>query len=135
VEIVFCLVSIAVIRRLSVGGGVLVFRLRFILCAEFFKFSRFSDTPSFRGAMFFDHISYLMVVITFMVCIARIVSRCKDVYVGEKSGRSVRRKLGLETAVVSVTIRARLVFCVRNIFLFFFFFEFSLIPTFWLILG
>jgi len=80
----------------------------------------------------FDEISILMIILTFLVLVSCLVRRCKDF----KSRKEISERNSLEIGerVLAICLRRMLFFYVRNWIDFYFFFEASLMPTFWLII-
>ncbi len=78
-----------------------------------------------------DFFGFLIVGLVVLVLILRLVSIAKEVCFGGK----IPVKEGIEIPTVLVSAVCVVVFCAANWIDFFFFFEFSLVPTLWLILG
>uniref|UniRef100_UPI00315C5BCB NADH dehydrogenase subunit 4 n=1 Tax=Glauconome virens TaxID=457868 RepID=UPI00315C5BCB len=80
-----------------------------------------------------DLLSVLMVLMVVAVLVLSLSSMVKEVSFGKND--EMKEKKGIEIPTVLVSVVSIMVFMVSSWMDFFFFFEFSLIPTLWLILG
>nr|QLY89534.1 NADH dehydrogenase subunit 4 [Dreissena polymorpha] len=120
------------------SGGALILSMSLPLLS--FMFFSMSSSPVMfcDGFFLLDYLSVLMVVMSFFVIMSSLVSSCKDLYFSEKVLQKNALKLlsfGFEGAVLTVFTCCVGVFCSKNIFCFYLFFELSLLPTLWLILS
>nr|YP_010121804.1 NADH dehydrogenase subunit 4 [Callista chinensis]QRE83911.1 NADH dehydrogenase subunit 4 [Callista chinensis] len=80
-----------------------------------------------------DQLSVLMVVLCFIVLSISLIGSCKDLKLNKDySDRSGESMVEL---VILISLGSMVFFCLSTWMDFYFFFEFSLIPTFWLILS
>nr|AKE36667.1 NADH dehydrogenase subunit 4 [Meretrix lamarckii] len=79
-----------------------------------------------------DQLSYILVVMCFLVFATSLVSSCKElkfnVFLTERNG------VGMVEMVILISLGSIIFFSLSSWMDFYFFFEFSLVPTFWLIL-
>lgn len=74
--------AVALLRsRFVLGGGVGVCGLRLVLLRGFIGFRTFTNMSFVCGGVVADQLSYIIVLITLIVSIARLVSSCKNLFV------------------------------------------------------
>nr|ANP25572.1 NADH dehydrogenase subunit 4 [Corbicula fluminea]UJM44222.1 NADH dehydrogenase subunit 4 [Corbicula fluminea] len=113
-------------------GGMLIFCSSVIFLLFIFSgFSFFLYYGLMNEWFGLDFFGFLMVGLVVLVLILSLVSMAKEVCFGGK----IPVKEGIEIPTVLVSAVCVVVFCAANWMDFFFFFEFSLVPTLWLILG
>nr|YP_009943023.1 NADH dehydrogenase subunit 4 [Villorita cyprinoides]QOD40728.1 NADH dehydrogenase subunit 4 [Villorita cyprinoides] len=109
---------------------VLCFSLIFMFFISF-EFSIYNYYILLNDWFGFDYLSFLMSWLVVLVLVISLVCMSKDL----SFGSNMFVKVGIEIPTVMVSVVCIWVFCVSNWMDFFFFFEFSLIPTLWLILS
>jgi len=137
-RIIYGTVFLTVWRFFRARGGALILSIRLPLLSFIFFSIRRSPVIFCDGFFLLDYLSVLIVVMSFFVIMRSLVSRCKDLYFSEKVLQKNALKLlsfGFEGAVLTVFTCCVGVFCSKNIFCFYLFFELSLLPTLWLILS
>lgn len=79
-----------------------------------------------------DKLSFIIVVLCFLILGVRLVRRCKDL----KFNKLIydRKTISISELLIIICLGGIFFFTMCSLIDFFFFFEFSLIPTFWLIL-
>nr|YP_010990146.1 NADH dehydrogenase subunit 4 [Polymesoda caroliniana]WOV69034.1 NADH dehydrogenase subunit 4 [Polymesoda caroliniana] len=112
-------------------GGVVVFVFSLVLVMSMFSGVPFQSYMLMNEWLAFDFLSFILIWLVVSVLVVTAVSMVKDVNFSSEG--SV--KGGVESACVVVSMVCVLAFSVAGWMDFFFFFEFSLIPILYLILG
>lgn len=128
------LVSSALIRaivfifpRVGMVWGLCFSSLFLILCKEMMGISFFISCINSWAIM--DSLSILMELLVVLVIVLSLVCRVKDLFFPRLFSSE-----GLEGSLVAVRVCCMVFFIMRGWMRFYFFFEFSLIPTLWIIL-